>query len=154
MEYHDINSFEIVPDELIAHIASNLDMTTFKAFSLTCKRINKIIKDTNSCVENFKKNAIRLFLPNETYILGTYTYSYSSNNARWEWRKNGCLHSYMDQPIITNDGAKYWYYYGKLHRENNLPAIDCPINGKSWYKNGKELKNIKYHDSANKYLEN
>lgn len=39
---------------------------------------------------------------------------------------------------VTNfDGVKYWYKDGLLHRENDLPAIECPCGHKEWYIQGK-----------------
>lgn len=37
------------------------------------------------------------------------------------------------------DGRKFWYKAGKLHRDNDLPAIER-VRGviKEWYKNGEQ----------------
>ena len=38
---------------------------------------------------------------------------------------------------VYNDGTKYWYLNGNLHREDG-PAIEYPDGYKEWYLNGKE----------------
>ena len=37
---------------------------------------------------------------------------------------------------VDNDGTKYWYLNGNLHREAG-PACECPNGTKIWYLNGK-----------------
>ena len=34
-------------------------------------------------------------------------------------------------------GCKEWYQYGKLHRENDLPAVETSIGSMEWYLHGK-----------------
>jgi hypothetical protein len=34
-------------------------------------------------------------------------------------------------------GDKYWYFNGKFHRDNGLPAIEWANGDKEWYVNGK-----------------
>lgn len=54
------------------------------------------------------------------------------------WYKDGKLHREDDQPaVILSDGTQAWYYLGKSHRDNDLPAIIGCDSGKSWYLNGK-----------------
>jgi len=53
--------------------------------------------------------------------------------------KDGKLiyHSFDDEPaIICNDGTKYWYKDGLLHRDNHKPAVICYDGNKYWYKDG------------------
>jgi antitoxin component YwqK of YwqJK toxin-antitoxin module len=53
------------------------------------------------------------------------------------WYKNGKLHHDNDLPaIIYEDGEKRWYKNGQIHRENDLPAVICPYGYQVWYKNG------------------
>jgi len=41
------------------------------------------------------------------------------------------------QEIVTFDGTKLWYKYGKRHRDNDLPAIIYDNGLQFWFKNGK-----------------
>ena len=51
--------------------------------------------------------------------------------------KNNVLHSYNDAPaIIYTDGAKFWYYKGRKHRENDKPAVIDSDGTKYWYYEG------------------
>jgi hypothetical protein len=47
--------------------------------------------------------------------------------------------------IKNNTGDKYWYINGKIHRENDKPAIELIDGEKFWYINGKFIK--QNHDS-------
>ncbi len=38
---------------------------------------------------------------------------------------------------IDSDGSKFWYQDGKLHRDNDLPAVEWADGSRSWYKDGK-----------------
>jgi len=45
------------------------------------------------------------------------------------------LHSFNDKPaIVWDDGSKWWYKKGELHRENK-PAIES-VGARWWYKEG------------------
>jgi antitoxin component YwqK of YwqJK toxin-antitoxin module len=33
-------------------------------------------------------------------------------------------------------GTVHWYQNGRLHRDNDLPAIECADGTKYWYQNG------------------
>ncbi len=39
--------------------------------------------------------------------------------------------------IINENGTKCWYKDNKLHRDDNLPAIEYNNGKKEWYQNGK-----------------
>ena len=53
-----------------------------------------------------------------------------------EWYQNGKLHREDDLPAIENNsGDKHWYINGKRHREN-APAIEYDNGTKEWYQNG------------------
>ena len=54
------------------------------------------------------------------------------------WYKEGKLHRENDKPAVIYDEAKQWYYHGKLHRENDKPAIISLEGEKSYYYHGKE----------------
>ena len=56
---------------------------------------------------------------------------------RW-YNDKGKLHRENDLPAIEwTDGSKEWWLNGKLHRENDLPAIEYSDGTKFWYLNGK-----------------
>ncbi len=50
------------------------------------------------------------------------------------WKQKGKIHRDNDLPaVINNDGTKRWYRNGALHRDNDMPAV---IHGgsKFWYR--------------------
>ena len=50
---------------------------------------------------------------------------------------NDILHSFDDQPSITDlNGKRMWYQHGKLHRDDDKPAIIYPNGVCIWYING------------------
>ena len=50
---------------------------------------------------------------------------------------NGKLHREDDQPAVEYaDGLKYWYQNGSIHRDGDKPAILCANGTKEWYQNG------------------
>jgi len=58
-------------------------------------------------------------------------------------------HSFDDEPaIICDDGAKFWFKDGLIHRDNNLPARIWSDGNYTFYKNGIEywfINNKEYH---------
>jgi hypothetical protein len=59
------------------------------------------------------------------------------NGTKW-WYKNGELHREGGLPAVVGaDGTKWWYKNNQLHREGGLPAIEGAF-GKSWWYNGKK----------------
>ena len=53
---------------------------------------------------------------------------------------DGEYHSFNDKPaMICSDGSKYWFKNGRLHRDNDLPAVIDKQESycqKRWYVNG------------------
>ena len=50
---------------------------------------------------------------------------------------NGKLHRDEDQPaVIKANGSKYWYQDGKKHRDEDQPAVIKADGAKFWYKDG------------------
>lgn len=45
-------------------------------------------------------------------------------------------HSMNDVPAIKNDRRQVWYFMGKIHRENDLPAVIYTSGPKKWCKMG------------------
>ena len=51
---------------------------------------------------------------------------------------NGKLHREDDQPAVEYaDGLKYWYQNGSIHRDGDKPAIEYSVGFKVWYQHGK-----------------
>ncbi len=54
--------------------------------------------------------------------------------------KDGKRHSIDGQPaVVRNNGDKFWYKNGKLHREDG-PAQEWADGEKYWYENGKFIR--------------
>ena len=53
------------------------------------------------------------------------------------WFLNGKVHRDNDLPAVENtSGYKGWYKNGEPHRENDLPAVEYPDGSKQWWVNG------------------
>ena len=53
------------------------------------------------------------------------------------WFYQGKIHRENDLPaILYTHGDRVWCYKGKIHRENDKPAIIYPDGTQEWYKNG------------------
>lgn len=53
------------------------------------------------------------------------------------WYMNGKLHRDQDQPaIIRADGTREWWVNGQCHRDNDLPAIVDVDGTQEWWING------------------
>ena len=56
--------------------------------------------------------------------------------------ENGCLHSFDDKPSLKfSNGIVAWHKHGKLHRENQRPAVIYPSGDYSIYEDGIKLVN-------------
>ena len=57
------------------------------------------------------------------------------------WLNGNCQHlkphSYGDVPVVDELGNQDWYRDGKLHRDNDLPAMIRALGTQKWYKDGK-----------------
>lgn len=59
------------------------------------------------------------------------------DNGDRYWYKNGQLHRDGDQPSkIDANGGQYWYKNGLRHRDGDQPAMVCSNGDQCWYKNG------------------
>ena len=57
------------------------------------------------------------------------------------WFQNGKLHRDDDLPAIVNaNGSNQWYQNGKLHRDNDLPAIVWENGSKEWFRHGRRYR--------------
>ena len=64
-----------------------------------------------------------------------YTVKVYDNGDKF-WYLNGKLHREDGPAIEWADGGKSWYLDGKRHREDG-PAVEYTNGGKSWYLDGK-----------------
>jgi len=61
-------------------------------------------------------------------------YKIDEKGYQW-WYKNGKLHRDNDLPaVIQTNGIQRWYKNGQSHRDNDLPAIISPNGYQGWYK--------------------
>ncbi len=76
------------------------------------------------------------------------------------WSKNGKLHRDNDLPAVeSTNGTKCWYQHGKIHRDNDLPACEYYNVTKYWYQNGKlhrenDLPAIEGYDGTKYWYQN
>ena len=50
---------------------------------------------------------------------------------------DGKLHRENDKPAVEHaNGTKSWWYKGELHRENDKPSVEWPAGRKDWYRKG------------------
>ena len=66
------------------------------------------------------------------------------------WYFNGQLHREDGPAVEYPDGTKHWYLKGEYHREDG-PAIEYADGGKSWYLNGKKYSEKEYEAEIQKH---
>jgi len=95
-------------------------------------------------VNSFSKDIFRYFIRKEDEKKSKYFFKqniteFKYSDGRIEYRKtNGKLHNENDLPaVIYKSGTNIWYKNGKCHRDGDLPAIVCPDGSLYWYKNDK-----------------
>jgi hypothetical protein len=73
------------------------------------------------------------------------------------WYKYGKIHRDDDQPaVIRPNGTRYWVQYGQIHRDNDQPAIICSDGTRMWYRFGvpdrdNDQPNIVYANGAQEW---
>jgi antitoxin component YwqK of YwqJK toxin-antitoxin module len=65
----------------------------------------------------------------------TYTVEVLDNGTKY-WYLNGKLHREDGPAVEYSNGTKYWYLNDKQHREDG-PAVEYSNGTKCWYLNGK-----------------
>jgi hypothetical protein len=70
------------------------------------------------------------------------------NNGEKYWFLNGKLHREDGPAVEFADGDKAWYLNGQLHREDG-PAIEWASGSKSWYLNGTEYTEAEWKAKLN-----
>jgi len=64
-------------------------------------------------------------------------YTVKVYNSHTSWYVNGKLHRECDLPAIEcTNGYKEWWLNGERHRENNKPAIEYANGRNFWFLNG------------------
>ena len=53
---------------------------------------------------------------------------------------------------VWNDGNKFWYLNGKMHREDG-PALEYPDGGKRWYLNNRLMSEEEHKAAMNLVVE-
>jgi hypothetical protein len=81
------------------------------------------------------KNGLRHSYDDKAAVI-RYCDGYSS------WYKDGKLHRNNDLPAIICNGYKEWRIHGMIHRDNDLPAVEFP-NYSAWY-----INNIRHRDEG------
>jgi hypothetical protein len=71
-----------------------------------------------------------------------YTVKVYDNGNKY-WYLNGKLHREDGPAVEWVDGTKYWYLDGKSHREDG-PAVEYANGSKAWYLNGKYYTKAKF----------
>jgi hypothetical protein len=65
-------------------------------------------------------------------------YECKKDENRTNWYVNGKIHRDNDRPAIEYaDGYKAWFINGRRHRDYDLPAVEHPTGTKEWYVNGR-----------------
>ena len=88
------------------------------------------------------------------------TYLLINNTGNKFWFKNGKLHRNNDLPAVEYaNGGKCWYKNDKCHRDGDLPAVEYADGGKCWHKNGfyhrdNNLPAIEYSNGIKSWYKN
>jgi len=89
-------------------------------------------------LEQFKLEVNKALLSRDTSVRLKYesmTFSYSSENRRWEITQNKILHCDWGPAVIYEDGTQEWYCEGLLHRIGD-PAVIHSDGTKEWWVEG------------------
>lgn len=92
-------------------------------------------------VSDIPELIIKLYLPgddclDDTTISQVFTRSYEFDSATYMDHEFRVLHSFNDQPAVSDPTCKEWYRNGKLHRDNDKPAMIFWNGSEEWFKNG------------------
>ena len=63
------------------------------------------------------------------------------NDGGKYWYRHGILHRDDGPAVVMKSGKKEWYQNGELHREDG-PAIECPSGTQVWFLNGERQKEL------------
>lgn len=107
-----------VNDEVIIDIAINENENSYKAFLFS--------------MFETREELAKYLSPSRDQSGTIYTFNHIG------------FHSFDDTPAIRiTDGGKLWYYYGKVHRANDLPAIIYPDGSMEYWVDGHYTKTVR-----------
>jgi hypothetical protein len=78
--------------------------------------------------------------------LGTYMHGVGDDSCYQDaekemWKKHGKLHRDNDKPaMMWVDGRQEWYQHNKRHRDNDKPAVIWADGSQAWYQHGKRYR--------------
>jgi hypothetical protein len=70
----------------------------------------------------------------------TLKFEVSTTTDYTNYFRHGKPHRIDGPAIINQDGDRYWKQYGKLHRDNDRPAVTYSNGVQFWYKHSKHIK--------------
>jgi antitoxin component YwqK of YwqJK toxin-antitoxin module len=139
----------ILPYDILNKILQFQEPKEIIALHKSCKElIQETIKHTNfiiNCKVVLSDEEIEWFQTKNINVKLLEEYKIDKNKINNDfskyWYKNGKLHRDNDLPAIIyklfqDEEEQYWFKNGKLHRDNDLPAIISSIGYQGWYKNG------------------
>ncbi len=86
------------------------------------------------------KGFCKLVLANWPQIVEHYTTKNEIPDRTW-YLFCGRLHRNNDLPaVIRANGTQEWRQHGKVHRDNDLPAIICTNGSQEWHQYGKFIR--------------
>ena len=90
--------------------------------------INKYEKVGSRLPSSEQKRLVQYWKIHTKYYVKDY------ESGKKIWYRNGKLHRDEDLHAIENSNGKFWYKNGKLHRDGDLPAEEWSHGVKAWYK--------------------
>jgi hypothetical protein len=71
-------------------------------------------------------------------LIASITETRGDDGTRF-WYKDGKLHRAGDKPaVVLSNGTRFWYKDGKQHRAGDKPAVVLSNGDRFWYKDGKQ----------------
>lgn len=133
--------------DVILHIARFDEVAWYKLY-----RVDERFREYAQSYEG-KHEFIQLFAERQTIwlissirlfgflhsIFGEPAFVHFGVSKSWYYR--GRFHRDNDLPaIIIDDGRMAWYQHGELHRDNELPAVVRPDDDNEWWIRGVKVK--------------
>jgi hypothetical protein len=95
------------------------------------KSILDIHKQLFNLSDNEKDQILKTWKNNSKYECKVF-------DDRKEWHVNGKIHREDDLPAVEReDGEKSWWVNGRLHRDADKPAVEYVDGAKCWFVNGR-----------------
>ncbi len=63
------------------------------------------------------------------------------NDGEQTWYRHGKLHRDNDKPAVITTEVQKYYQHDELHRDNDKPAVIYANGTKLWYQHGKYIRN-------------